>query len=62
MQLPTNYFSAGFDPHKGQSQFVQKCIKKPSSVGNLSTGALSIKPLRPSYQTLRQLELRYKNN
>ncbi len=62
MQLPTNYFRAGFDPLKGQSQFVQKCIKKPSSVGHHSTDALFIKPLRPSYQTLRQLELRYKSN
>ncbi|HBO58156.1 MAG TPA: hypothetical protein DD622_06910 [Opitutae bacterium] len=62
MQLPKNYFSAGFEPHKGQSQFVEKCIKKPSSVGHLSTDALSIKPLSPSHQTLRQLELRYKSN
>ena len=62
MQLPTNYFSAGFDLLKRESQLAQKCIKKPSSVGHLSTDALSIKPLRPSHQMLRQLELRYKSN
>ncbi len=62
MQLLKNYFSAGVYPLEGQSQFVQKCIKKPNSVGHLSTDALSIEPLRPSQQTLRQLELRYKSN
>lgn len=62
MQLPINYFSAKSHPLKGQSQSVQKCIKKTSSVGHLNAEIVSIEPLKPSQQTLRQLELRYKSD
>ena len=61
MQLPINYFSAKSHPLKGQSQYIQKCIKKTSSVGHLNAD-VSIEPLKPSQQTLRQLELRYKSD
>ena len=44
------------------SIFVQKCIKKTSSVGHLNADVVSIEPLKPSQQTLRQLELRYKSD
>ena len=62
MPLPTNYLSAGFDPLKRQNQILEKCNKKTSTDGYLNTDSLSIKPLSPSQQTLRQLELRYKSN
>ena len=62
MQLPINCFGAKSHPLKGQSKFAQKCIKKTSSVGHLNSDVVSIEPLKPSQQTLRQLELRYKSD
>ena len=62
MQLPINCFGAKSHPLKGQSKFAQKCIKKTSSFGHLNADVVSIEPLKPSQQTLRQLELRYKSD